>query len=260
VVAAASPVAHGSGRALPHRHAGQSTAYARRRAEASVLYRVLQQHLATFLNGAAQAQDGASLPQFVEKELQAFLKCGVLAHGFARFRCTDCKLERLVPLSCKGRGFCPSCGGKRMTDIAAHLTDCVMPLVPVRQFVLSFPYWLRYRLAYDHDRCTAMLRIFIRAVLGFYRRRARERGVLGGRSGSVTFVQRFGSAAGGPARACIAAATPISPASSTLTSSCGALRLARGPRDRCAARARPDRARKTTALLRPPADCPRPTE
>jgi len=76
----------------------------------------------------------------VEKELQAFLKCGVLAHGFSRFRCTDCKFERLVPLSCKGRGFCPSCGGKRMTDIAAHLTDHVVPFVPVRQFVLSFPY------------------------------------------------------------------------------------------------------------------------
>jgi hypothetical protein len=140
-------------------------------------------------------QEGAGLPRFVEKELQAFLKCGVLAHGFSRFRCSDCKFERLVPRSCKGRGFCPSCGGKRMTDIAAHLTDHVVPLVPVRQFVLSFPYWLRYRLAYDHDRCTAVLKIFLRAVLGFYRRRARERGVPGGRGGSVTFVQRFGSAA-----------------------------------------------------------------
>jgi Transposase zinc-binding domain/Putative transposase len=127
--------------------------------------------------------------------VQAFLKCGVLAHGFSRFRCSDCRFERLVPLSCKGRGFCPSCGGKRMTDVAAHLTDHVGPLVPVRQFVLSFPHALRYRLAYDHDRCTAVLRIFMRTVLAFYRRRARERGMPGGRSGSVTFVQRFGSAA-----------------------------------------------------------------
>jgi hypothetical protein len=100
-----------------------------------------------------------------------------------------------VAPSCKGRGICPSCGGKRMTDIAAHLTERVVPFVPVRQFVLSFPYWLRYHLAYDHARCTAVLKIFVRAVLGFYRRRARERGVLAGRSGSVTFVQRFGSAA-----------------------------------------------------------------
>ena len=62
-----------------------------------------------------------------------------------------------------------------MTDIGAHLTDHVVPLVSVRQFVLSFPYWLRYRLAYDHDRCTAVLQIFIGAVLGFYRQRARTR-------------------------------------------------------------------------------------
>src|SRR5688572_11099958 len=82
-----------------------------------------------------------------------------------------------------------------MTDIAAHLTDRVVPFVPVRQFVLSFPYWLRYRLAYDHTRCTAVLKIVMRAVLGFYRLRAREHGVQEGRSGSVTFVQRFGSAA-----------------------------------------------------------------
>jgi hypothetical protein len=59
-----------------------------------------------------------------------------------------------------------------MTDIAAHLTDHVVPFVPVRQFVLSFPYWLRYGLAYDHDRCTAVLKIFMRAVHGYYRRRA----------------------------------------------------------------------------------------
>ena len=37
----------------------------------------------------------------------------MLAHGFARFRCTNCEFERLVPLSCKGRGFCASCGSRR---------------------------------------------------------------------------------------------------------------------------------------------------
>ncbi len=39
----------------------------------------------------------------------------------------------LVPFSCKGRGFCPSCGGRRMTELAAHLVDAVLPRVPVRQ-------------------------------------------------------------------------------------------------------------------------------
>jgi hypothetical protein len=104
---------------------------------------VLLEHLATFLNHAAESHDGAGIPRFVEKELRAFLKCGVLAHGLCRFRCTGCSFERLVPLSCKGRGFCPSCGGRRMTELSAHLTDHVVPFVPVRQFVLSFPHRLR---------------------------------------------------------------------------------------------------------------------
>ncbi len=74
-----------------------------------------------FLSNAVEGHDGVGVPQFVEKELRSFLKCGVLAHGFSRFRCADCSHERLVALSCKGRGFCPSCCGKRMTDIAAHV-------------------------------------------------------------------------------------------------------------------------------------------
>jgi hypothetical protein len=82
-----------------------------------------------------------------------------------------------------------------MNSLAAELTDHVIPLVPVRQFVLSLPYHLRYRLAHDHERCIAVLRIFIRAVMSFYRREARKRGVCDGRTGSVTFLQRFGSAA-----------------------------------------------------------------
>jgi len=40
--------------------------------------------------------------------------------------------DRLVAFSCKGRAFCPSCGGRRMADTAAHLVDRVLPEVPVR--------------------------------------------------------------------------------------------------------------------------------
>jgi Transposase zinc-binding domain len=63
------------------------------------------------------------LPAFVEQEFRDFLTCGILAHGFARLRCTECTLERLVPFSCKWRGFCPSCGGRRMTEGAGRLVD-----------------------------------------------------------------------------------------------------------------------------------------
>jgi|SRR5712691_644340 len=89
------------------------------------------------------------LPKFVEREFREFLTCGVLAHGFARLRCDVCAVERLVPFSCKGRGFCPSCGGRRMTEAAARLVEDVLPRVPARQWVLSLPHRLRYHLAWD---------------------------------------------------------------------------------------------------------------
>jgi len=87
-----------------------------------VLHQVVAEHLEAFL-AAVAAGDGAGLPQFVEREFREFLTCGVFEGGVARFRCEGCAREHLVPFSCKGRGWCPSCGGRRMTERAAHLTD-----------------------------------------------------------------------------------------------------------------------------------------
>ena len=104
------------------------------------------------------------MPGFVERELREFLDCGIMANGFLRLHCDGCGLDRVVPFSCKGRGFCPSCGGRQMADTAAHLVDRVLPRVPVRQWVLSLPFGLRYRLAYDRELTAEVLRIFVRAV------------------------------------------------------------------------------------------------
>jgi hypothetical protein len=38
--------------------------------------------------------------------------------------------------------------GRRMVDTAARLVDEVLPPVPVRQWVLSLPFEIRYRLAW----------------------------------------------------------------------------------------------------------------
>jgi len=168
--------------------------YVRRRPEDTVLHRVVREHLETFLAEARRRGDGTGVPRFVEKELREFLGCGVLARGFARFRCPDCFREILVAFSCKGRGFCPSCGGRRMAELAAHLVADVLGGLPVRQWVLTLPYRLRYALAWDHRLCRAVLAVCIRALLAFERRRARRRGVRQGRGGAVTAIQRFGSA------------------------------------------------------------------
>ena len=88
----------------------------------------------TFRAHAASLRDGDGLPRFVEQEFRTFFsQCGWLAGGLARFRCGDCGLDRLVPFLCKGRALCPSCGGRRMAERAAHLIDHVSPDVPVRQ-------------------------------------------------------------------------------------------------------------------------------
>jgi len=82
-----------------------------------------------------------------------------------------------------------------MADTAAHLVDRVFPHVPVRQWVLSLPFALRYRLAYDAQMTTAVLQVFIRVLFGLYRRLARDYGLDQTQCGAVTFIQRFGSAA-----------------------------------------------------------------
>lgn len=71
--------------------------------------------------------------------------------------------------------------------------DYVFPDVPVRQWVLTLPSRVRYALAWDHALCRAVVAVFVRAVLGWYRRHARRTGVSNGRGGAVVIVQRFGS-------------------------------------------------------------------
>jgi len=166
--------------------------YQPRDAEHGVLHRVVDAYLDAFLDAAAAGVEGVGLPAFIEQEFRDFLTCGVLAHGFARLRCGECAFERLVPFSCKGRGFCPSCGGRRMSESAARLVDHVLPHVPVRQWVLSLPYRLRYLLAWNHDLCRAVLGVYTRALLASQRRRARRCGLRDGHSGCVTVIQRFG--------------------------------------------------------------------
>jgi Putative transposase/Transposase zinc-binding domain len=168
--------------------------YQRRSPGDSVLYRIVRDHFETLRAQAATLRDGEGLPQFVEQAFRDFLRCGWLAGGFARFRCGDCGFDRLVAFSCKGRALCPSCGGRRMAERAAHLVDRVLPDVPIRQWVLTVPYRLRYRLAWDHDLCRAVAGVMVRSICRILGDRARDVGVEGGRGGAVVVIQRFGGA------------------------------------------------------------------
>ena len=82
-----------------------------------------------------------------------------------------------------------------MADTAAWLVDRVLPEVPIRQWVLTLPFPLRFRMAYDAPFTSEMLRIFVRTVFASLRRRARKyKKMPRVECGAVTFVQRFGDA------------------------------------------------------------------
>ena len=70
-----------------------------------------------------------------------------------------------------------------MTERAAHLVDAVLPWVPVRQWVLTVPYRLRYQMAWNHGLSRAVLRVYTRVLHVVYARGARECGVLRRRVG-----------------------------------------------------------------------------
>jgi hypothetical protein len=164
---------------------GASVHYERHRPEQTTLYRPVQEHAASFI-AQTEASTGSELSQFIKAEpghkesgglfvpgegpclwpgaackveFDAFLECGIIAHGFLRLRCDEGGHDKLMAFSCKRRGFCPSCVARRMSQTAAHLVDHVIPHVPVRQWVLSLPIPLRLLLAAQPELVTAVLQV-----------------------------------------------------------------------------------------------------
>ena len=113
----------------------------------------------------------------MRQEFEDYLKCGLLQHGFLRVKCDGCR-----------------CGARRMVESAAHLVDHVFPEAPVRQWVLTFPFTLRFLLAAEPQALTAVLAVVQRAISTFVIRHAGLTVASGARTGAVTLIQRFGSA------------------------------------------------------------------
>ena len=165
--------------------------YERHRPEQTLLYQLIEKHYPALVE-QLECQ-GKNLPAHVHREFEAYLKCGRLEHGFLRVRCDTCHFERLVAFSCKKRGFCPSCGARRMAETAALLSDEVFPDVPLRQWVISFPFPLRYLFAAHPQAMGKVLGIIYRAISTHLIHKAGYR-LQDGATGAVTLIQRFGSA------------------------------------------------------------------
>ena len=125
------------GGGCPARAGSAPGVHERHRPEQTILYRIVQQHLETYLCWRAKAIGMACGAGLCREGLQRYLECGILAYGFARAYCAECGRDFLVAFSCKGRGVCPSCNARRMAETAAHLVDHVFPPLPVRQWVFS---------------------------------------------------------------------------------------------------------------------------
>ena len=176
------------------RPSGLAAVYRRRQPTATPLYPIVQHHRETFLARAAAADPhGDGVPRWVERDFRAYLRGGILAHGFARIRCDACAAERLVAFSCKGRGVCPSCNTRRMVEVAAHLADQVLPPLPVRQWVFSLPKRIRPFLPRDPALAGALLRILLRAIRSTLHRACPD-APTHAQLGAVSFLHRFGAA------------------------------------------------------------------
>lgn len=164
--------------------------YKRHRPEQTLLYQLVERYYPDFLEHLSH--QGKTLPHHVGKEFAEFLKCGRLEHGFLRVVCDDCKHEKLVAFSCKRRGFCPSCGARRMAESAKLLVDDVLNGYPIRQWVLSLPIPLRLLLARYPKELSKVMQIIHRTIstdiihrAGYLKKQAK--------TGAVTYIQRFGS-------------------------------------------------------------------
>jgi hypothetical protein len=182
-------------------NAARAVRYERHRPERTALYEVVRDNLETLYGAIDDGALDVRVPKHARKELEGYLDCGLLCRGFARLVCEACGDSRVVAWSCKGRGFCPSCLGRRMCATAANLVEHVLPQgVPLRQWVLTFPHPWRGRLAHDGALLGRLTRLFLQTVQAFYARRAYERtaGATAGASasaktGAVTVVQRTSS-------------------------------------------------------------------
>ena len=116
--------------------------YRRRAGSEDVLHEAVGEALGA-LSEEAEALGG--LPRFLLREVYRQRRCGLLEFGYVLVKCEACGEASEVPFSCKSR-LCPSCSARRAHETAVHLVDSVLPHVPYRQWTVSFPYALRWRL------------------------------------------------------------------------------------------------------------------
>ena len=166
--------------------------YIRHRPEKKLLYKVVANNLETWLENR-RLESRSPLPEFVETSLRSYLSCGILEEGFILVSCDECENAIPVAHSCK-RPICPSCAAKRSAEIKSHLIDNVLPHVPYRQYVVTFPHKLRFWMATSRALTNLVHTITTKMIASYYEEMAEQRGIEDPVVGGASFLQRFGSA------------------------------------------------------------------
>lgn len=81
-----------------------------------------------------------------------------------------------------------------MAESIEHLIDHVLPHAPFRQWVLTFPFALRFWLAANNRLLSKINQIATSEIGKFYAKKAEAEGVTAPLPGAITFIQRSGSA------------------------------------------------------------------
>ncbi len=173
----------------PVLHAAE--AYHPRTPQESPLWNLLDRYFDQFtqLYNVRFAKDYGFFRPVVSEVVHDYLKCGDLAHGFARVRCPDCRHEFLLAFSCRGRWFCPSCHTKKVIQFGELLRENIIYPVPHRQYVFSIPIILRKYFLYDRKLLSGLCRSAHESLLVFFRTTlGKPEGVIG----TVMAIQTFG--------------------------------------------------------------------
>jgi len=125
----------------------------------------------------------------VEDVVNKYLDCGDLTKGFARIYCENCKKSMLLPFSCKGRWFCPSCHEKKVLLFGEFITGTIAFPVPHRQYVFSLPIMLRVYFRNNRQLLKKLCRIANECLLEFLRRSLNRPA---GQLGMVMTIHTFG--------------------------------------------------------------------
>jgi hypothetical protein len=127
---------------------------------------------------------------FVDSVVARYLDCGVAEAGFARILCDTCGAERLLTLSCKQRGLCPSCDAKRAAAFGALLREEI--LEDVSHFLVTFtlPKMLRGYFVRNRELLPELARIAYETLQSLMAEAADDSKA---RPGVVAVPQTFGS-------------------------------------------------------------------